>query len=82
MAVQGEEEDAWLDFSLGLDGFAEITAVTTPLDDRRKIRVRVPPGKLIPIVFLPGIMGSNLRLSRERQALLKRINKELTDLGR
>jgi hypothetical protein len=74
MAVQGEEEDAWLDFSLGLDGFAEITAVTTPLDDRRKIRVRVPPGKLIPIVFLPGIMGSNLRLSRERQALLKRIN--------
>ncbi|HEX7864854.1 MAG TPA: hypothetical protein VF555_07880 [Variovorax sp.] len=74
MAVQGEEEDTWLDFSLGLDGFAEVTAVTTPLDDKRKIRVRVPPGKLIPIVFLPGIMGSNLRLSRERQALLKRIN--------
>ncbi|MFV0673972.1 esterase/lipase family protein [Variovorax sp. tm] len=72
MAVQGEEEDIWLDFSLGLDGFAEVTAVTTPLDDRRKVRVRVPPGKLIPIVFLPGIMGSNLRLSRERQELLKR----------
>ncbi|REN20258.1 hypothetical protein DSI41_06020, partial [Mycobacterium tuberculosis] len=33
-----------------------------------------PPGKLIPIVFLPGIMGSNLRLSRERQELLKRSN--------
>ncbi|WP_418116084.1 hypothetical protein ABL840_32240 [Variovorax sp. NFACC27] len=32
----------------------------------------MPPGKLIPIVFLPGIMGSNLRLSRERQELLKR----------
>ncbi|MET3176862.1 UNVERIFIED_ORG: hypothetical protein ABIC43_007417, partial [Variovorax guangxiensis] len=33
MAVQGEEEDIWLDFSLGLGGFAEVTAVTTPLDD-------------------------------------------------
>jgi len=74
MAVQEEEEDIWLDFSLGMDGFAEVTAVTTPLDDKRKIRVRVPPGKLIPIVFLPGIMGSNLRLSKGRQLLLKRAN--------
>ncbi|MBN8752405.1 MULTISPECIES: esterase/lipase family protein [Variovorax] len=72
MAVQGEEEDIWLDFSLGMDNFAEVTAVTTPVSDKRKIRVRVPPGKLIPIVFLPGIMGSNLRLTRERQELLKR----------
>ncbi|MDH6591112.1 hypothetical protein M2165_001001 [Variovorax sp. TBS-050B] len=72
MAVQGEDEDAWLDFSLGIGGFAEVAAVTTPVADTRKIHVRVPPGKLIPIVFLPGIMGSNLRLSRDRQRQLRR----------
>lgn len=72
MAAQGEEEDAWLDFSLGIGGFAEVAVATTPVADKRKVRVRVPPGKLIPIVFLPGIMGSNLRLSKARQALLKR----------
>ena len=72
MAVQGEDEDAWLDMSLGIGGFAEVTAVTTPVADKRKIHVRVPPGKLIPIVFLPGIMGSNLRLSKARQEQIKR----------
>lgn len=72
MAVQGEEKDIWLDFSLGIGGFADVAVATTPVADKRKVHVRVPPGKLIPIVFLPGIMGSNLRLSKARQALLKR----------
>lgn len=72
MAVQGEEEDAWLDFSLGMGGFADVAVVTTPVADKRKVHVRVPPGKLIPIVFLPGIMGSNLRMSRDRQKLTDR----------
>lgn len=72
MAVQGEDEDAWLDFSLGIGGFADVAVVTTPVVDKRKVHVRVPPGKLIPIVFLPGIMGSNLRLSKARQAQIKR----------
>lgn len=72
MAVQGEDEDAWLDFSLGIGGFADVAVVTTPVADKRKVHVRVPPGKLIPIVFLPGIMGSNLRLSKARQAQIKR----------
>lgn len=72
MAVQGEDEDAWLDFSLGMGGFADVAVVTTPVADKRKVHVRVPPGKLIPIVFLPGIMGSNLRLSKERQAQIGR----------
>ena len=74
MAVQGEDEDAWLDFSLGIGGFAEVAVATTPVADKRKVHVRVPPGKLIPIVFLPGIMGSNLRLSKARQAQIKRKN--------
>jgi pimeloyl-ACP methyl ester carboxylesterase len=72
MAVQGEDEDAWLDFSLGIGGFADVAVVTTPVVDKRKVHVRVPPGKLIPVVFLPGIMGSNLRLSKARQAQIKR----------
>ncbi|MDQ0016233.1 pimeloyl-ACP methyl ester carboxylesterase [Variovorax boronicumulans] len=72
MAAQGEDEDAWLDFSLGMGGFADVAVVTTPVADKRKVHVRVPPGKLIPIVFLPGIMGSNLRLSKARQAQIKR----------
>lgn len=72
MAVQGEEKDLWLDFSLGIGGFADVAVATTPVADKRKVRVRVPPGKLIPIVFLPGIMGSNLRLSKTRQGQLKR----------
>lgn len=72
MAVQGEDEDAWLDFSLGMGGFADVAVATTPVADKRKVHVRVPPGKLIPVIFLPGIMGSNLRLSRDRQTQLKR----------
>ena len=72
MAIEGEDKDHWLDFSLGIGGFAEVGVVTTPVADKRKIHVHVPPGKLIPIVFLPGIMGSNLRLSKARQQQLKR----------
>lgn len=33
--------------------------------------MRVLPKRLIPIIFLPGIMGSNLRLNRDRQIRLK-----------
>jgi hypothetical protein len=72
MAIEGEDKDHWMDFSLGIGGFADVAVVTTPVADKRRIRVRVPPGKIIPIVFLPGIMGSNLRLSRARQQQLKR----------
>ncbi|MBD9665337.1 hypothetical protein J2W37_004725 [Variovorax paradoxus] len=72
MAIEGEDKDHWMDFSLGIGGFADVAVATTPVADKRRIRVRVPPGKIIPIVFLPGIMGSNLRLSRARQQQLKR----------
>ncbi|WP_300758734.1 hypothetical protein, partial [Janthinobacterium sp.] len=32
----------------------------------------VPPGKVIPVIFLPGVMGSNLRMSKARQIQLDR----------
>lgn len=46
---------------------------TTPADVRPQV-VLVPPKKVIPIIFIPGIMGSNLRMSTDRQALLKKKN--------
>lgn len=46
----------------------------TPKEDKSPQRAVVPPERVLPIVFLPGIMGSNLRMSSERQTLLKKKN--------
>jgi pimeloyl-ACP methyl ester carboxylesterase len=43
------------------EGFA------TPKQDKRPQCARFLPKRVLPIVFLPGIMGSNLRMSVERQ---------------
>ena len=32
--------------------------------DIKRHAVVVPPGKVIPVIFIPGIMGSNLRLTK------------------
>lgn len=48
------------------EGFA------TPKEDKKPQCARFLPKRVLPIVFLPGIMGSNLKLSPERQAMLKR----------
>ncbi|MGV7211624.1 esterase/lipase family protein [Oxalobacteraceae bacterium A2-2] len=45
----------------------------TPKEDRTPQKVHVPPKKVLPIVFLPGIMGSNLIISESRQ---KQLNKK------
>lgn len=39
----------------------------TPKEDKAPQRMRVPPNRVIPIVFIPGIMGSNLRVTSRRQ---------------
>lgn len=46
---------------------------TSPADVRPQV-VLVPPNKVIPIIFIPGIMGSNLRMTANRQSLLKKKN--------
>ncbi|MTW34309.1 hypothetical protein GM655_15990 [Pseudoduganella danionis] len=46
----------------------------TPLADQRTQVVHIPPTEVIPIIFIPGIMGSNLRMSAKRQALLNKNN--------
>ena len=54
------------------DGTQRAFADSTPSHDRIAIEVPVLPRKVIPVVFLPGIMGSHLRLSPARQAELKK----------
>lgn len=39
----------------------------TPKTDTRPQKIHIMPKKAIPIIFLPGIMGSNLRLNQQRQ---------------
>jgi len=60
------------EFSQGVGGWAEYTVHMTDTSDTIRHDVTVPPGKVIPIVFLPGVMGSNLRMSKRRQDELAR----------
>jgi hypothetical protein len=43
------------------EGFA------TPKEDKKPQCARVLPKRILPVIFLPGIMGSNLRMSAQRQ---------------
>jgi broad specificity phosphatase PhoE len=47
------------------EGFA------TPKQDKKPQCARMLPKRVLPVIFLPGIMGSNLRMSTERQKELK-----------
>jgi hypothetical protein len=60
------------EFSQGVGGWAEYTVHMTDASDTIRHDVKVPPGKVIPVIFLPGVMGSNLRMSKSRQEELKR----------
>jgi hypothetical protein len=55
------------EFTQGVGGWAEYTVHMTEVSDTIRHDVKVPPGKVIPVIFLPGVMGSNLRMSKERQ---------------
>lgn len=46
----------------------------TPQQDLMPQVINVPPRRVLPIIFLPGIMGSNLRLKAERQAYMNKEN--------
>lgn len=60
------------EFGQGVGGWAEYTVYMTHIEDAIRHDVRVPPGKVIPVIFIPGVMGSNLRMSKRRQNELKR----------
>lgn len=59
------------EFTQGVGGWAEYSVFMTKTDDTIRHDVTVPPGKVIPVIFLPGVMGSNLRLSKVRQNELR-----------
>jgi hypothetical protein len=46
----------------------------TPTQDLMPQRISIPPKRVLPIIFLPGIMGSNLRMSSARQAEMTKKN--------
>lgn len=46
----------------------------TPKQDRIPQVHAIPPKRLLPIIFIPGIMGSNLRMSNTRQTALRQKN--------
>ena len=48
------------------EGFA------TPKEDKKPQCARMLPKRVLPIIFLPGVMGSNLRMSEKRQRELER----------
>jgi len=60
------------EFTQGVGGWAEYTVNMTKTSDTIRHDVKLPPRKVIPVIFLPGVMGSNLRLSKERQKELER----------
>jgi pimeloyl-ACP methyl ester carboxylesterase len=60
------------EFTQGVGGWAEYTVYMSETSDTVRHDVTVPPGKVIPVIFLPGVMGSNLRMSKKRQDELER----------
>lgn len=57
-----------------IDEKGRITAegVSTEATDTQGLEVGVPPRKVVPVIFLPGIMGTHLRLTTQRQQTLGR----------
>ncbi len=62
-----ESDRIYLKTGEEIGGRAGATIALTPSADKRRVSLPVPPDRVIPIIFLPGIMGSNLRMSRTRQ---------------
>ncbi|WP_137171693.1 triacylglycerol lipase [Massilia sp. HP4] len=46
----------------------------TPVQDRAPQVHSIPPNRVLPIIFIPGIMGSNLRMNSVRQAKIGKKN--------
>lgn len=55
-------------------GMVKANGFSTPAEDKSPQKMVIPPRRVIPIIFLPGIMGSNLRVSDRRQKELKNTN--------
>jgi hypothetical protein len=58
----------------GKSGGVSARGFCTPKEDKQPQRFCVPAKRVIPIVFIPGIMGSNLRMTEGKQVQLGRKN--------
>jgi hypothetical protein len=56
------------------DAARKANGFATPKQDQKPQCARMLPKRVLPIIFLPGIMGSNLRMSEQRQESLGRKN--------
>jgi hypothetical protein len=64
--------DYLLPAQLNSDAAHKAEGFATPKQDKRPQCARFLPKRVLPIIFLPGIMGSNLRMSAQRQQELRR----------
>lgn len=55
-----------------IGGHAGATIALTPSTDKCRVSLQCHPDRVIPVIFLPGVMGSHLRMSKQRQSDLKR----------
>jgi len=60
---------------LGEDGFSTARACLTPTSDTRVKTILVDPRPVVPIVFLPGIMGTNLK-AKDNSSVWRPPNKD------
>ena len=63
-----------LETRIHADGTQSAQANSTPTADQRGCEMRVLPNRAIPVVFIPGIMGSNLKLTAKRRSELDKSN--------
>ena len=61
------------------DGTVVAHSVLSPDSFKKRAEVLVPPRKVIPIIFVPGVMGSNLRVKTGREAPVQASYKEANE---
>ena len=61
------------------DGMVVAKSVISPTSFKKRAEVLVPPRKVIPVIFIPGVMGSNLRVKTGRDAPVKASYKQANE---
>jgi hypothetical protein len=76
--MNNQEDDIFFNATQQVGGRQGINVPPIPESKKRRVILVLGPEKMIPIVFLPGIMGSHLRMSKKRQEEMKkaRVNQE------
>lgn len=62
----------WIPTTDQLDGITVAHSAATPESFKLRAALLVPPRKMIPVIFIPGIMGSNLRVKSSHEGLVRR----------